>query len=175
MVKGTSRVRLVTHWTHCIAPTVVNWGFTLFHTYLSSTIKTSVSRSTITLAVRPGFYTLTCAIVTTKAIIAWITCGKKRGLQYVRLDLHVRAVVILSVIFKQWDLIVRTSNPLKMPENIRGRWREGGRDSIWDWFQHFIGWGDSAGFLHQSQSEVKQNKNKHGSFSILNWKRSIPG
>ena len=52
----------------------------LFHTYVSSTIKTSVSRSTITLAVRPGFYTLTSAIVKTKAIIARINCKKKRGL-----------------------------------------------------------------------------------------------
>ena len=52
----------------------------LFHTYVGSAIKTSVSRSTITLAVRPGFYTLTSAIVKTKAMIARINWKKKRGL-----------------------------------------------------------------------------------------------
>lgn len=57
----------------------------MFHTYVGSTIKTIVSRSTITSTVRPGLYTLTSTIVKTKAIIAWITCKKKRGSP----DLHV--------------------------------------------------------------------------------------
>ena len=68
---------------------------------MGSTIKTSVSRNTSTLAVRPGFYTLTCAIAKTKAIIAWITCGKKRGFPDIHVDLHVTTVVIFSVIIKQ--------------------------------------------------------------------------
>ena len=52
----------------------------LFHTCGGSTNKTSVSRSTSTLAVLPRFYTLTSAIVKTKVMIARITGKKKRGL-----------------------------------------------------------------------------------------------
>ena len=52
----------------------------LFRTYAGSTINTRASRSTSTLTVRPGFYTMTSAIVNTKVMIARITGKKKRGL-----------------------------------------------------------------------------------------------
>ena len=72
----------------------------LFRTCGGSTMKTSVSRTTNTLAVRPGFYTLTSSIVKTKVMIARITCKKKRGL-LVQWIYMLEQDVRLSLIIKQ--------------------------------------------------------------------------